>query len=130
MNYRTFLLDKLVRDKVFASMQELGQKITYHRLEDEEFLRKLQKKLLEEAKEFDPDDPNALDELADLLEVIEATGKQLGKDFKGLRKLQLARRKKRGGFENRIYIERLDLEDGDPWVKYYAKDPQRFPEKK
>lgn len=40
-------------------MQELGQKITYHKLTDEEFLPELKKKLLEEAQEFDVayDDP-------------------------------------------------------------------------
>lgn len=127
---RTFKLNKLVRDKIFTSMQDLGQKVTYHRLSDEDFLKSLQEKLLEEAKEFNPDDPKAADELADLLEVIEQLGKVLGHDFDALRKIQTERREKRGGFDDRIYVESLELEDNDPWVKYYASEPDRFREKK
>jgi len=125
---RSFLLNKLIRDKVFTSMQELGQKITWRKLQDEEFLHELKRKLLEEAGEFNPEDPDAAKELADLMEVIEATGEQLGQNFESLRKLQLERRKKRGAFKDRVYIERLDLADDDPWADYYAKEPERFEE--
>jgi len=109
-------------------MQELGQKITHRQLDDKEFMHELQRKLLEEANEFDPDNPKAAEELADLLEVIEAAGQQPGTDFDGLRKIQLDRRAKRGAFSKRIYIERLDLADTDPWAAYYAKEPNRFKE--
>ena len=111
-------------------MQALGQKVTHHKLNDEEFLHELKRKLFEETNEFDPKDPKTLQELADLLEVIEAAGQQHGQDFESLRKLQLERREERGSFGNRIYIERLDLADDDPWVKYYAAEPGRFPESK
>lgn len=127
---RSFTLNKLVRDKVFTSMQELGQQITFRKLTDQEILPEMGKKLLEEANEFSPSDPNAENELADLLEVIEQLGKELGKEFEALRILQLKRRKERGSFDERIYVERLDLADEDPWVKYYAADPIRFPETK
>lgn len=125
---RSFLLNKLVRDNVFANMQELGQKITHRQLSDEEFLHELKRKLLEEADEFDSADPKAAEELADLLEVIETAGQQLGQSFDELRTLQLDRRAKRGGFDQRIFVERLDLADDDPWADYYANDPTRFKE--
>ncbi|HXR50462.1 MAG TPA: hypothetical protein VN778_05555, partial [Verrucomicrobiae bacterium] len=67
-------------------------------------------------------------ELADLLEVIEQIGKELGKDFSTLRKLQQERHKKRGGFDKRIFVERLDLQEDDPWADYYAGEPDRFTE--
>lgn len=126
---KSFLLNKLVRDKILADMQGLGQQVTYRKLDDAGYLRELHKKLLEEAGEFDaakPDD--ALKELTDVLEVVEALAKQLGTDFTGLRKLQAESREKRGGFETRTFVERLDLADDDPWVAYYAKDPERFKE--
>lgn len=109
-------------------MQELGQKITHRQLNDQEFVQELQRKLLEEAKELDPKDPKAVDELADLLEVIETIGRELGHDFDSLRQIQKDRLKKRGGFEDRIFVERLDLEDSDPWADYYAKESDRFTE--
>ena len=126
---RSFLLNKLVRDKVFVSMQELGQKITHRQLDDKDFAHELKRKLLEEASEFDLKNPEkAAEELADILEVVEALGKEIGKDFGALREIQAARQKERGAFAQRIFIERLDLEDNDPWVTYYAKEPERFRE--
>ncbi len=125
---RSFLLNKLIRDKVLTSMQELGQKITYRTLTRDEFRRELAKKLLEEANELDVEDSKAPKELADLLEVIERLGQELGKDFDELRKIQLQLREERGAFDKRIYVERLDLKDDDPWVKYYLKEPARFKE--
>jgi predicted house-cleaning noncanonical NTP pyrophosphatase (MazG superfamily) len=127
---RSFWLNKLVKDKVFLSMQELGQRVTYRELTDKEFLPSLKEKILEEAKEFDPKDPKAIDELSDLLEVIEQIGKALGKDFETLRKAQLKRREKRGSFDKKIYVEYLELGDDDPWIKYYSAEPDRFPERK
>lgn len=109
-------------------MQELGQKITHRQLNDQEFVQELQRKLLEEVKELDQKDPKVVDELADLLEVIEAIGRELGHDFDSLRQIQKDRLNKRGGFENRIFVERLDLDEGDPWADYYAKEPDRFTE--
>src|SRR5579884_1388775 len=97
---RTFKLEKLIRDKVLTSMQELGQKIVHRRLSDEEFLKELKRKLLEEAQELNLDDAKLADELADLLEVIETIGKQAKLDFSELRRLQEQRRKIRGSFEN------------------------------
>lgn len=127
---RSFLLDKLIRDNIFTSMQALGQQVEYHRLTDDDFLVELKKKLLEEANEFinSTDQAKALDELADLLEVIEFLGKELNSDFEALRNLQAERRAKNGGFADRIYVERVSLKNDDPWVEYYAANPDRFPE--
>lgn len=127
---RRFYLEKLVKDKVFLNMQELKQKVTYRKLSDKEFLLALQAKLLEEAKEFDLHDPKAANELADLLEVVEQIGVTIGKDFAELREIQRKRRNERGKFDKKIYIEYLELNDEDPWVKYYAAEPERFPERK
>jgi predicted house-cleaning noncanonical NTP pyrophosphatase (MazG superfamily) len=109
-------------------MQELGQKVTYHKLTDDELLSELHRKLLEEAKEFDPNKPQAVSELADIMEVVESLALQLGSSVDDLKMIQQDRRTNRGGFEAKIYVERLDLEDNDPWVEYYAQEPDRFPE--
>lgn len=127
---RSFILNKLVRDKVFLNMQKLGQQIVYRQLAKSELLPALKAKLLEEAGELDISDEKAPEELADLMEVIEAVGLELGHTFDQLRRLQLERRDKRGGFEQKIFIERLDLQDNDPWADYYAAEPDRFKEVK
>ncbi len=125
---RRFRLNKLVRDKILPNMLEMGQKADYKKLDDTEFLKALQAKLLEETNEIDVADPEVLNELADLLEVVETIAVQLGSSNEELRKVQRARRQKRGAFNDRIFVRTLTLEDDDSWVEYYAKDPKKFPE--
>ena len=125
---RSFMLNKLIRDKVFVSMQELGQQVTYHQLSDEDFLPELKRKLLEEANELNFTDKNVGNELADLLEVIDKIRSELKIEPEHLAKLQQKRREKSGGFNDKIYVERLDLADDDPWTAYYAEEADRFPE--
>ena len=124
------MLNKLIRDRVLIAMQELGQHVTYHRLSDKDFLPELKRKLLEEANELDLADKEAGKELADLLEVIDQMRAELHIEPADLQELQQERRQKRGGFNDRIYVERVDLADDDPWAAYYAKEPDRFPEVK
>lgn len=128
MKMRSFMLNKLVRDKVFENMLAIGQRPHARQLNDKQLLSALRDKLLEEAKEFDLLQPGATKELADLLEVIESIGELLGAEFAELRMLQAKQRKKAGGFEKGRYVGRLDLDDTDPWVEYYAAEPDRFPE--
>lgn len=125
---RKFLLNKLVRDNIYDDMVKAGQQVNSKVLNKEAFLKALKAKLLEEAKEFDPNAKNAVDELADLLEVITYVAATLGYTSDQLRKIQKDRHEKRGGFEKRVYVASLELADDDPWVDYYAKDPTRFPE--
>lgn len=109
-------------------MLQMGQKPEHKKLTDKKFIDELQKKLLEEAKEFNPKNLDSIKELADLLEVIEQLAVELGTSFAELRKIQTKTRQKSGGFKNRSYIGRLDLKDDDRWASYYANEPDRFEE--
>ena len=126
---RSFMLRKLVRDKVFEDMQHMGQQMVFHELNDTDYVRELVAKLSEESGELSVSDRSeALKELADVLEVVESLAVALDADFDKVRAVQAERKAKRGGFEKRVFVERLDLADDDPWVDYYAKEPERFPE--
>lgn len=126
---RKFLLNKLVRDKILGEMQGMGQRVVSKKLSDAAYLHELSRKLVEEASEFKPGDPKeALKELADILEVVEALAAEFGADFDKLRAVQAERKAKRGGFTDRTYVESVTLADDDPWAAYYAKEPERFKE--
>ena len=126
---RTFTLNKLVRDKILPDMERLGQQVLYRKLTDEAHLKALAAKLVEEAGEFKLENTkDALKELADLLEAIEALASELGSDFEALRKLQQKRRQERGGFKDRIFIEQVSIPNGDKWANYYGQDPIKYPE--
>ncbi len=126
---RTFVLNKLVRDKILPDMERLGHHVLYRRLSDEAYLKALAAKLVEEANEFKLDSTKeALKELADVLEVVEALAGELGSDFERLRSLQQERREKRGAFKDRIFVTQVSVPDGDTWADYYAAEPIKYPE--
>lgn len=125
---RTFRLSKLIRDKVFANMLEMNQEIDYKILIKAELIDALKEKLSEESREFDPNDSEPLRELADLQEIIDTLVAELGFKKEDLTKIQKAVREERGGFDKRIFVGTVTLDDNDNWVEYYAKDSDKFPE--
>lgn len=78
-------------------------------MEKDEYIERLKNKLLEEAKEVvaskTPDE--TLEELADLLEVIHAIGKESGLSIEQIEKKRISKKQERGGFENHIYLDHL-----------------------
>ena len=96
--------NKLVRDKIPDIMIENGAKPVIRILNNEEYKKELDKKLLEEVKEY-LESGNIL-ELADIQEVMNAI-----LDFKGISKeefnnLREEKVLKRGAFKNKIFLER------------------------
>ncbi len=97
---------KLVRDKIVDIIKSNGETPIYHTLSDEEYLAELHKKLFEEANEFvEEDDP---EELADLLEVVYAIAKHKKINLDEVEDIRLKKREKRGGFEDKIYLEGVE----------------------
>jgi len=126
---RSFILNKLVRDNILADMQQTGQNPTAKKLSKAEFKAALAAKLREEASEFKIDDhKEAIKELADVMEVIDAIIEELGINPEELRSAQAERRQKRGGFKQRTFVERVTMEDDSPWATYYGSEPERFKE--
>jgi len=75
-----------------------------------EFRRELLYKLIEEAEEvrqagYDPDSNDFVKELADLSEVFQATLKEFGVSSEDVEKVREERRKERGGFDDKVFLE-------------------------
>ena len=99
---------KLVRDRIIDIIRANGENPIYHTLSDEEYLNELHKKLFEEANEFvENDDP---EELEDLLEVVYAIAKHKNINMEEVEKERLKKRDKRGGFDEKIYLEGVEEE--------------------
>ncbi|MFQ6724462.1 MAG: hypothetical protein ACLRFE_03955 [Clostridia bacterium] len=97
---------KLVRDRIIEIIKANGENPIYHTLSDDEYLDELHKKLFEEANEFiENDDP---EELADLMEVIYAIAKHKNINMEEVEKERVKKREKRGGFEDKIYLETVE----------------------
>lgn len=99
-------IGKLVRDKIPATIEANGEAPITRRLSDSEFLAELDRKLLEEANEFLEN--HDLDELADILEVIQAYCDLLNIRFDKLEAKRAIKARKNGGFEKRVYLESVE----------------------
>lgn len=95
--------DKLVRDRIPEIIEQKGGKCTTHIADENEFRERLMWKLREEAGEF-IETPNE-EELADLLEVIDAIIDCRNLDRKKTELIKNNKAQERGQFEKRIILE-------------------------
>lgn len=94
---------KLVRDKIPDMILKEGYIPEMRTLSEGEYLRELDKKLLEEVREYRRS--GELEELADIMEVIYAISQARGYTVEQLLKTREEKYEKRGGFSKRIFLE-------------------------
>ena len=98
--------DKLVRDRIPETIEADGCRAITHVLDGEAFHRALMAKLLEEATEAQAAPrPGIPAEVADVLEVLYIVADELGIDWDDVMKLADDRRRDRGGFRDRLFLE-------------------------
>ena len=98
-------MNKLVRDKIPDIIKNNGEEAIYHILNDEEYKLALKKKLEEECLEV-LEDNDILEECADVLEVIDALVNSYGFSWEELLNKKEQKKEKRGGFNNKIFLEK------------------------
>ena len=104
-----YTYNKLVRDKIPEDIDsEQGRKCKYRILDDKEYLKELNRKILEEANEFIEE--NSIEELGDLMEVINAIMKLKGYNMKEVEKVMKTKEERKGAFNNKIFLEYVDEE--------------------
>ena len=97
--------DKLVRDKI-PNIIETSGKICVSRIADEkEYRTKILEKVQEELMEF-KSTPNT-EEAADILEIVYALFNSYQLDINEIERSRLEKLNKRGGFEDRIILEKV-----------------------
>ena len=104
-----YTYNKLVRDRIPENIDsEPGRKSQYRILDDTEYLKELNRKILEEANEFIEE--NSIEELGDLMEVINAIMKLKGYSMEEVNKVMKSKAEKKGAFDNKIFLEYVDEE--------------------
>lgn len=103
--------NKLVRDLIPQIIEKSGSKFTTRTLEPSEHLTEIKNKLFEEVKEFSETNnrKDAIEELSDILELIHAALPIYEASYEELEQTRITKNKKRGGFENGIFL--LEVED-------------------
>lgn len=102
--------NKLVRDKIPHIITSSGKECRTRILDPEEYKQELRTKLSEESEEYmnAGSDREALEELADMLEVIRALAEVHGANAAQLDKLRADKAEERGGFQERVYLINVD----------------------
>ena len=98
--------NKLVRDNIPEIIKQAGKIPVTHTLPDDEYLSELDKKLNEECAEYQAD--KNIEELADMLEVMYAIAEARGWSVSELEAVRREKAEKRGAFERRIFLERVN----------------------
>ena len=132
MHYRTFLYNKLVRDKTIERCESAGSKVTWKKLDGAELLRQLGLKCMEEAEEISraQTKEEIAEEIADMLEVINAYCKVYELDEREIKAVQQKKYEERGGFIDGVFIAEVEHIVGSPFEEYCSADPQKYPEVK
>ena len=107
-----YIYNKLVRDKIPENIHSIkGRKAVWRVMTDEEYIKELNRKLLEESHEFIEE--NSIEELADVMEVIQSIMKAKKIKYEELKNVQDMKREKNGGFSNKIYLIEVEQENVD-----------------
>ncbi len=127
---RSFLFDKLVRDKVLERCKARGMQTKYEFLEGEQYIAALKAKLLEEVQEVlaEQEPAEVAKEMADVLEVFTALQQAIGLADEKLAELRQAKNAKRGAFSKGLYMHSISMQADNKFIEYYEKNADRYPE--
>lgn len=102
--------NKLVRERIPFIITSQGKECRTRTLNPEEYVAELKVKLNEESEEYfkSNNDQEALEELADMLEVIRALAETHGSNWAELENIRAYKAEARGGFQERVYLIDVD----------------------
>jgi predicted house-cleaning noncanonical NTP pyrophosphatase (MazG superfamily) len=103
--------NKLVRDRIPEIIESSKKKFSTRILNEEEYYEELKKKSFEELEEYvnTKNDDDAIEELADVLEIIHALAECHGASIDKVEEVRKQKALKRGGFGEKIYL--IEVED-------------------
>ncbi|MBO9128590.1 nucleoside triphosphate pyrophosphohydrolase [Bacillus sp. 165] len=103
--------NKLVRDKIPAIIEQSGKTCTTKILNKEEYIQALKTKSQEELNEYleTTDNESALEELADLIEIIHALAHYHGSSIDEVERIRQKKAEDRGGFMEKVFL--IEVQD-------------------
>lgn len=101
------IINKLVRDNIPSICEENGQHPETMILDEKTYALALREKIKEEVSEYLIS--NEIEELADIIEVIEALADDQGSSLDEVMKIKKAKQNKNGGFKKKVFL--ISVED-------------------
>ncbi|KQL18399.1 nucleoside triphosphate pyrophosphohydrolase [Cytobacillus solani] len=98
--------NKLVRDRIPEIIEKNGKKFSTKILDNTEYIKELKKKSFEELEEYlnTTNNEAAIEELADVLEIIHALAEYHGTTIEKLEEVRKQKAEKRGSFREKVYL--------------------------
>jgi predicted house-cleaning noncanonical NTP pyrophosphatase (MazG superfamily) len=96
------IYNKLIRDRIPEIIEEDGNEYEIRVLDDNEYLDELDKKLMEELKEYY--ESGEVEELADIAEILYAIAKHKGVNAEEFENIRIRKAEKRGGFGKKLFL--------------------------
>jgi predicted house-cleaning noncanonical NTP pyrophosphatase (MazG superfamily) len=96
---------KLIRDRIPEIIEAQGKRCEIRTLDDDEYRIELDRKLKEELDEYLA--AKTVEELVDIAEVVLAIAAAKGLTAEEFEQVKIKRRKERGGFEKRLFLEKV-----------------------
>ncbi|SEH83584.1 Predicted house-cleaning noncanonical NTP pyrophosphatase, all-alpha NTP-PPase (MazG) superfamily [Halobacillus karajensis] len=102
--------NKLVRNLIPQIIEKQGKALETQILSDEEYHKELRTKLQEEVNEYleAESDVDAVEELADVLELMKALAKQHGSSIEEVEKVREEKAEKRGAFDEKVFLRHVE----------------------
>lgn len=124
-----FQFSKLVRDKIIEHQLASGATPSYRQLSPDQHKDELIKKIIEESQEISQAQPNEIAmEIADVQQALDDLKELYGLTTEDISKAQAAKNRKNGAFKKGLYVNYIEVDDGNDWVNYYRKNSDRYPE--
>ncbi|QED48077.1 nucleoside triphosphate pyrophosphohydrolase [Cytobacillus dafuensis] len=98
--------NKLVRDRIPEIIEKTGKKFSTKILDNTEYIKELKKKSFEELEEYvnTTNNEDAIEELADVLEIIHALADFHGASIERLEEVRKQKAEKRGSFLEKVFL--------------------------
>jgi len=126
-----FKFSKLVRDKIVDHQIASGAKPAYRQLDDAEHKQALVEKVIEEAREItDASNDEIAAEIADVQQALDDLKEKYGLTDEDIKTAQATKNEKNGAFKKGLFVDTVEVAEGDKWIDYYRKNADRYPEVK
>lgn len=124
-----FQFSKLVRDKIVDHQLASGATPSFRTLSPEEHKQELVNKIIEEAGEIiQAGSSDVATEIADVQQAIDDLKELYGLSDSDIIGAQEVKNKKNGAFKKGLYIDYVEVSEGNRWIDYYHKNADRYPE--
>ena len=108
------IYNKLVRDKIPKIIESKGELPVTKKLDLQQYKIALEEKLKEECQEvISASGQERIEELADVLEILRSLAKLEGVSLKQVIAVADQKVFKRGGFENKVFLEKVITKDSE-----------------